>query len=58
MIFTAGLLGQNIITDSGGMGHKSIFMWIKVRYNRNTFTVLEFLKFHNTSTVSFKLIFS
>lgn len=30
---------------SGVMGHMSILVWKKVRYNLNTFTILEFLKF-------------
>lgn len=45
LVLTAGCQDKILLLIQGGLGHKSIFVWIDLRYNQNIFTVSEFSDF-------------
>lgn len=44
---TTPVISGEKIESQCGMEHLLIFLWIKVHYDQNTFTILEYSNFHN-----------
>lgn len=54
LVLTAGCQDKILLLIQGGLGHKSIFVWIDLRYNQNIFTVSEFSDFKIFAINKFK----